>query len=129
MPLAIAGSVPSCYSGFNEAMVEPNCNPGGEDVKIYSSEGEHLPIQTDHGRVLRLEHVFDWNDRLAYMTEPVEANCLVCPAVVAFDDQPGYTTCEGCGAKLYLTSSGQVGVFPREGWKPGGFGRERRKRA
>jgi hypothetical protein len=76
-----------------------------------------------------LEHMFDSYGRLVFMTEPVEANCLVCPAVVAFDTQPGYTTCEGCGAKLYLTSSGQVGLFPREGWKPGGFGRERRKRA
>jgi hypothetical protein len=29
--------------------------------------------------------------------------------------------------KLYLTSSGQLGVFPREGWRPGGFGRERKR--
>jgi hypothetical protein len=48
---------------------------------------------------------------------------------VTFDNQPGYTTCKGCGAKLCLTSSGQLGVFPREGWKPGGFGTERRKRS
>jgi hypothetical protein len=41
---------------------------------------------------------------------------------VTFDNQPGYTTCKGCGAKLFLTLSGQLGVFPREGWKPGGFG-------
>jgi hypothetical protein len=47
---------------------------------------------------------------------------------VTFENQPGYTTCKGCGAKLYLTSSGQLGVFPREGWRPGGFGRERKKR-
>jgi len=64
----------------------------------------------------------------SFMTEPVEATCLSCSAVVTFDKQLGYTTCEGCGAKVYLTSSGQLGVFPREGWKPGGFGRERKKR-
>jgi hypothetical protein len=57
----------------------------------------------------------------------VEANCLDCRAVVPFDDRPGYTTCKSCAAKLYLTSSGHLGVFPREGWKPGGFGRERKK--
>jgi hypothetical protein len=48
---------------------------------------------------------------------------------VTFDDQPGYTTCKGCGPKLYLTSSGQVGVFPKAGWRPGGFGREGKKRS
>jgi hypothetical protein len=62
------------------------------------------------------------------MIEPVEATCLHCRAVVTFENQPGYTTCKGCGAKLYLTSSGQLGVFPMEGWRPGGFGRERKKR-
>jgi hypothetical protein len=47
---------------------------------------------------------------------------------VTFDNQQGYTTCAGCGAKLYLTSSGHLGVFPREGWRSGGFGRERKRR-
>jgi hypothetical protein len=56
------------------------------------------------------------------MTERVEANCLNWPAVMTFDNQPGYTTCMGCEAKLYLTSSGQLGVVPGKGWKPGGFG-------
>jgi hypothetical protein len=28
---------------------------------------------------------------------------------------PGYTTCKGCGAKLYPTSSGQFGVFMGHG--------------
>ena len=62
------------------------------------------------------------------MTEPVEASCLSCSAVVTFESQPGYTTCEGCGAELHLTSTGQLGVFAREGWKPGGFGWERKGR-
>ena len=62
------------------------------------------------------------------MTEPVEANCLSCSAVVTFENRPSYTTCAGCGAKLYLTSSGQLGVFPGEGWRPGGFGRQPKKR-
>jgi hypothetical protein len=31
------------------------------------------------------------------MTYPVEANCLSCSAVVTFESQPGYTTCEGAG--------------------------------
>jgi hypothetical protein len=61
------------------------------------------------------------------MTEPVEAMCLECPAVVTFPAQPGYTTCSSCGARLYLTASGQLGVLRH--WKPGGFGRERKKRA
>jgi hypothetical protein len=61
------------------------------------------------------------------MTEPVEANCLDCSGVVAFDNQPGYMTCSSCGAKLYLTASGQLGVFPREGGRPGGFGRQPRE--
>jgi hypothetical protein len=65
---------------------------------------------------------------LKSMTEPVEANCLCCSAVVTFDNQPGFTTCKGCRAKLYLTPLGQLGVFPREGWKPGGFGSKRKKR-
>jgi hypothetical protein len=47
---------------------------------------------------------------------------------VTFDGRPGYTTCKGCGAKLHLTSTGQLGVFAREGWKPGGFGWERKRR-
>jgi hypothetical protein len=63
------------------------------------------------------------------MTEPVEAKCLDCRAAVTFDNQPGYTTSKGCGARLYLTSSGQVGVLPRVGWRLGGFGRERKKSA
>jgi len=37
--------------------------------------------------------------------------------VFTFDKRPGYTTCKGCGAKPYLTPSGQLGVFPREGWE------------
>jgi hypothetical protein len=49
-------------------------------------------------------------------------------AAVTFKHRPDYTTCRGCGARLYLTSSGQLGVFPRDGWKPAGFGRERKKR-
>jgi hypothetical protein len=47
---------------------------------------------------------------------------------VTFDNQPGYNTCKGWGAKLYLTSSGQLDVFPGQGWEPGGFGRERKER-
>jgi hypothetical protein len=52
------------------------------------------------------------------MTEPVEAHCLSCSTVVTFDNQPGFSTCKGCGAKLYLTSSGQLCVFPYEGGSP-----------
>jgi hypothetical protein len=62
------------------------------------------------------------------MDEPLEAMCLECPGSVIFTNQPGFTTCGSCGAQLYLTASGQLGVFPKEGWKPGRFGRERKKR-
>jgi hypothetical protein len=58
------------------------------------------------------------------MTEPVEANCLSCSGVVTFGNRPGFSTCKGCGAKLYLTSSSQLGLIRLEVWKPGGFGRE-----
>ena len=48
---------------------------------------------------------------------------------IIFDNRPGYTSRKGCEAKVSLTSSGRLGVLPHEGWKPGGFGRERKKRA
>jgi hypothetical protein len=39
------------------------------------------------------------------MTEPVEAHCPNCSAVVTFDDRPDYTTSKWYGAKLYVTLS------------------------
>jgi ribosomal protein S27E len=62
------------------------------------------------------------------MDEPLEAMCPDCPATVIFTNQPGSTTCQTCGAQLYLTASGQLGMFARDGWRPARLGRERKKR-
>jgi hypothetical protein len=62
------------------------------------------------------------------MDEPLEVMCLECPGTVTFTNQPGFATCGSCGVELYLTSAGALGVFPCDGWRPGRFGPERKKR-
>jgi hypothetical protein len=55
-----------------------------------------------------------------------EYPCRDCPAVVVFREQPGDAICPGCGLKLYLTDTGEVGAYPPEGWTPGGIQGRRR---
>jgi hypothetical protein len=62
------------------------------------------------------------------MTEQVfDRPCIDCGRVVAFP-RPGLdTTCPNCG--LYLSTGGQVGRYPSDGWSPGGIQGRRRDRA
>ncbi|MGH9126034.1 MAG: hypothetical protein ACRDZ8_15105 [Acidimicrobiales bacterium] len=47
--------------------------------------------------------------------------CLDCQTPITFESTPGEATCAQCGLRLYVTSTGAVGRYLPEGWRPGGI--------
>jgi DNA-directed RNA polymerase subunit RPC12/RpoP len=50
-----------------------------------------------------------------------ETRCLDCPSDVSFAERPGEAVCPGCGLRLYVTASGQLGRYLADDWRPGGI--------
>jgi hypothetical protein len=63
---------------------------------------------------LMTEHLFD--EPGPFDNRPVRP-CIQCKTTVTFDGQPGWTTCEACGVRQYLTVSSSL-------YPTGGQGRD-----